>query len=240
MNAEALSALFSTDLGNSLKRESVSSSIANIIIDYLLAKKLQPGDQLPTEQEFMAHLGVGRNSVREAIKMLTFLGVVEIRKGVGSFISSSIPSSALNPLILSLALEQGLSMDLIELRILIDTGVCNLVIDKVDEEGIQILEETNERIGQLLEASTEISPPLNELDFAFHEKLFELADNSLVEKVGMAVYKLFNFAMEKSMVSDPKQAYLNHKLIIEAIRDKDKAKLEENVRKSLAVWSQFV
>ena len=240
MNTEALASLFNMTEGNSLKRESVSSSIANIIIDYLLAKKLKPGDQIPTEQEFMAHLGVGRNSVREAIKMLSFLGVVEIRKGVGSFISSSIPSSAINPLILALAFEQGLSMDLVELRVLIDTGVGNLVIDKVDDEGIALLEAANERIEKILEDATEISPPLHELDFAFHETLFKLADNPLVEKIGMAVYKLFNFAMEKSMVSDPKQAYLNHKLIIKAIKERDKMSLQQNTRESLEVWSKFV
>lgn len=240
MNAEALSILFDMEQGNSLKRETVSSSIANIIIDYLMAQKLKPGDQLPTEQEFMIHLGVGRNSVREAIKMLTFLGVVEIRKGVGSFISSSIPSSALNPLILSLAFDQGLSMDLVELRVMIDTGVGNLVIDKVDQKEIDLLETTNERIMQFIEHSDELSPPFHQLDFAFHELLFKLAGNPLVEKIGMAVYKLFNFTMEKSMVSDPRQAYLNHKLIIKAIQERDKAKLQDNTRKSLAVWSQFV
>ncbi|MDD3942171.1 MAG: GntR family transcriptional regulator, partial [Sphaerochaetaceae bacterium] len=106
MNAEALSVFFTNSQGNSLKRESVPSSIANMIIDYITAKKLKPGDQLPTEQEFMTYLGVGRNSVREAIKMLSFLGVVEIRKGIGSYISDSISSSALNPLVLSLAFEQ--------------------------------------------------------------------------------------------------------------------------------------
>lgn len=240
LNAEELSAFFNAGQDYSFKRETVSFSIANIIIDYLMAQKLQPGDQLPTEQEFMAHLGVGRNSVREAIKMLTFLGVVEIRKGVGSFVSSKIPTSALNPLILSLAFEQGLSMDLVELRILIDTGVGDLVIDKVDQNGIDLLETANERIVQFLKNPSGNSTSFHELDFSFHELLFKLAENPLVEKIGMAVYKLFNFAMEKSMVSDPKQAYLNHKLIIQAIQDRDKVKLKENTRESLAVWSQFV
>lgn len=240
MNADALSILFDNTQGNSLKRETVSSSIANMIVDYITAKKLKPGDQLPTEQEFMTHLGVGRNSVREAVKMLSFLGVVEIRKGVGSYITDSISSSALNPLVLSLAFEQGLSMDLIELRILIDSGVGAIVIDKADEDGIDLLEQTNEQIGKSIKNRDQDTVPLKELDFAFHQAMFKIAENPLVEKIGMAVYKLFNFAMEKSMVADPEQAYQNHKLIIEAIKERDKAKLIENTRKSLTVWSKFV
>ncbi|WP_422479429.1 FadR/GntR family transcriptional regulator [Pleomorphochaeta sp. DL1XJH-081] len=240
MNADTLSILFDNTDGNSLKRESVSSSIANMIVDYITAKKLKPGDQLPTEQEFMTHLGVGRNSVREAVKMLSFLGVVEIRKGIGSYITDSISSSALNPLVLSLAFEQGLSMDLLELRILIDSGVGAIVIDKADEDGIALLEKTNEQIGESIRNLDQDTIPLKELDFAFHQAMFRIAGNSLVEKIGMAVYKLFNFAMEKSMVADPEQAYQNHKLIIEAIKERNKAKLIENTRKSLAVWSKFV
>lgn len=240
MNADTLSILFDNTDGNSLKRESVSSSIANMIVDYITAKKLKPGDQLPTEQEFMTHLGVGRNSVREAVKMLSFLGVVEIRKGIGSYITDSISSSALNPLVLSLAFEQGLSMDLLELRILIDSGVGAIVIDKADEDSIALLEKTNEQIGESIRNLDQDTIPLKELDFAFHQAMFRIAENSLVEKIGMAVYKLFNFAMEKSMVADPEQAYQNHKLIIEAIKERNKAKLIENTRKSLAVWSKFV
>ncbi len=240
MNEEALSILFNNTQGNSLRRETVSSSIANMIVDYITAKKLKPGDQLPTEQEFMTHLGVGRNSVREAVKMLSFLGVVEIRKGIGSYITDSISSSALNPLVLSLAFEQGLSMDLIELRILIDSGVGAIVIDKTDEDGLDLLEQANELIGKSIRNRDQDTVPLKELDFAFHQAMFKIAENPLVEKIGMAVYKLFNFAMEKSMVADPEQAYQNHKLIIEAIKERDKAKLIENTRKSLAVWSKFV
>lgn len=57
-----------------LNRESVSSSIMNMITNYLLSKELKPGDKLPTESEFVQQLGVGRNSVREAIKMLSSRG----------------------------------------------------------------------------------------------------------------------------------------------------------------------
>ncbi|MBN2876771.1 MAG: FadR family transcriptional regulator, partial [Bacilli bacterium] len=175
MNADTLSILFDNTDGNSLKRESVSSSIANMIVDYITAKKLKPGDQLPTEQEFMTHLGVGRNSVREAVKMLSFLGVVEIRKGIGSYITDSISSSALNPLVLSLAFEQGLSMDLLELRILIDSGVGAIVIDKADEDGIALLEKTNEQIGESIRNLDQDTIPLKELDFAFHQAMFRIA-----------------------------------------------------------------
>ena len=107
-------------------------------------------------------------------------------------------------------------------------------------KGSSCLKRRIEQIIASVRHADEDTFPLKELDFTFHEVMFKLAENPLVEKIGMAVYKLFNFAMEKSMVADPEQAYLNHKLIIEAIRDRDKEKLIENTRKSLSVWSQYI
>ena len=83
-----------------IHRESVPSSIINMITDLLIAKKLKPGDQLPTELELAQQLGVGRNSVREAVKSLSYLGVVVIRRGIGTFVADSMPASVLNPLVL--------------------------------------------------------------------------------------------------------------------------------------------
>jgi GntR family transcriptional repressor for pyruvate dehydrogenase complex len=110
-----------------LNREPVSSSIMNLITDYILSKDLKPGDKLPTESEFSQQLGVGRNSVREAIKMLSSLGVIEIKRGLGTFIAKSISPTIVNPLILALAFEQGTSREIFELRLLIDTGAAELL-----------------------------------------------------------------------------------------------------------------
>jgi len=93
-----------------------------MIINYLLSKKLKPGDKLPTESEFSQQLGVGRNSLREAIKMLSSFGIIEIKRGLGTFIAKSMSSSVMNPLILGLVFEQGTSIELFELRLLIETG----------------------------------------------------------------------------------------------------------------------
>ena len=119
-----------------LGRESVSSAVMDQIVNYLLTGELKPGDKLPTEKEFAQQLGVGRNSVREAIKMLSSIGVVEIKRGAGMFIAKTMSSSILNPLILSLVFEQGASVELLELRLLLDTGVAEMAIQKASDQDI--------------------------------------------------------------------------------------------------------
>ena len=76
-----------SDSLKSIKRKPISAEILHMITDNILAGNLKPGDKLPTEFELAESLGVGRNSVREAIKMLHSLGVVEVKMGAGTFIA---------------------------------------------------------------------------------------------------------------------------------------------------------
>ena len=108
-------------------RETVPSKIVDAIVDLIINKELQPGDKLPSENEWMEIFGVGRNSIREAIKMLSSLGIVEIRKGQGTFVAKKVSSNMFNPLLFAMVLDQPLSIHLVELRIMIEKGVGELV-----------------------------------------------------------------------------------------------------------------
>ena len=59
------------------------------ILELILERDLVPGDPLPTENELTAALGVGRNTLRESLKALQALGVIEIRHGFGMFVAPS-------------------------------------------------------------------------------------------------------------------------------------------------------
>jgi GntR family transcriptional repressor for pyruvate dehydrogenase complex len=74
-----------------LKREPISVTILNMITDNIISGTLKPGDKLPTEIELAESLGVGRNSVREAIKMVSSFGAIEVKMGSGTFIANSMP-----------------------------------------------------------------------------------------------------------------------------------------------------
>ena len=68
----------------------------NMITDDILSGNLKPGDKLPTENELAESLGVGRNSVRKAIKMLSSFGVIEVKMGAGTYIAESMHGSILS------------------------------------------------------------------------------------------------------------------------------------------------
>jgi DNA-binding FadR family transcriptional regulator len=205
-----------------LRHQPVTTSIVNLIIDYLLKKELKPGDKLPTEIEFAEQLGVARNSVREAIKMLTSLGVIEVRRGVGTFISTSISTSAFNPLILNLVFDQGTSQELAEIRYLFEVGMAELLLERVTDADMLMLEDANERIREAAETVPHDNQLLRELNINFHRQMMLITRNKLIVKMGTAVYTIYRAASEAVVSKDPLADYKHHKKLMEFIRKKDR------------------
>jgi len=228
------------DIIQPLNREPISVTILNMITDSILSGKLKPGDKLPTEMELAQTLGVGRNSVREAIKMLSSLGVIEIKRGAGTFIARSISSLMLNPLILSLAFEQGTSRELVELRLLLEVGAAELAIEKASDKEIERLEEANNKLKEASEKNINDPKVLRDLDLNVHYTLFEITRNALVEKIAKAVYRLFFASIEKTVKVNPLDAYRNHKMYIDAIKKRDKNLVRKEIRRALSYWIDFV
>ena len=219
-----------------LNRESVSSSIMNLITDYLLSKRLNPGDKLPTESEFAQQFGVGRNSVREAMKMLSSLGVVEIRRGVGTFIPETMSESVFNPTILGLVFEQGTSKELIELRLSLDICVAEMVMQKATDADIQELEAANHRLKNAAGEAALDSRGLRDLDMNFHITMLNITGNKLLIKLGKAIYTLFRASIEKSVFADPYMAFRNHQLVLEGIKKRNRKLIREFISESLSFW----
>ena len=74
-----------------LKKESVVQSVINCLTDAMRNKELKPGDRIPPEPELAASMGVARSSVREAIKILSYLGVLESKRSEGHLCLQRLP-----------------------------------------------------------------------------------------------------------------------------------------------------
>ena len=229
-----------SDSLRSIKRKPISAEILNMITDNILAGNLKPGDKLPTEFELAESLDVGRNSVREAIKMLHSLGVVEVKMGAGTFITSSMNGAILDPLILSLAFEQGTSRELVDLRLMIEIGAANLAIQDATDEEIERLQAANEKLREAAEKQNSDSNYLREADLNIHYTLFEIAKNRFLAKIGKAIYRLFFASIEKTVEIDAYRAYLKNKLYIDAIKARDKELVSAKIREALAEWVDYV
>lgn len=119
-----------------INRSSVVQRVIDRLTQAMLSGELKPGDKIPTEMELSEQLGVARNSIREAIKILVYIGVLEIKRAEGTFVCNGFSESLIDPMIYGIILNQQNEQELHELRAMVETGVMRLAVEKCSEEEI--------------------------------------------------------------------------------------------------------
>ncbi|MCS3843147.1 FadR/GntR family transcriptional regulator [Microbacterium sp. AK031] len=134
---------------------------------------LRPGDRLPSEGELCERLGVSRGPLREAIRTLAALGVIDTRHGSGSYVSELHAADLIKGLGLTVGLLPLDSIiELYELRRALEAHAASLAAARVDVETIERLDALLDR----LEAVTD-DDELSELDHEFHSAIADIAGN---------------------------------------------------------------
>lgn len=144
------------------------------IQELILAGELRPGSRLPPENELAAQLGVGRSSIREAVKALALIRVVDVRQGDGTYVTSLEPHLLLEGLGFAVDLVQDDSiLQVVEVRRLFEPVATGLAAERIDEMALAALEghvEGMERAGNDQEQ-------LLRCDQLFHKTVFEATGN---------------------------------------------------------------
>ena len=115
------------------KRESAVDIVVNNIKQLLIERKLKPGDRLPSELEISEGMGVSRGSVREAMKILTAFGLVDIRVGNGTYICDTPGTKLMDSLLFSFFIANPDTKNLYELRKALEIDVLQLILAHYDE-----------------------------------------------------------------------------------------------------------
>lgn len=149
------------------------------IEERILDGRLKAGDHLPSERELAQMLGVSRPSLRESLRVLEALGVVEIRRGGGVDGGAALVGTPgpgfVNLLKLQLALGHFSAMDVLETRIALETWSCSeAAYRSTDTDHAELAEILDSMDDPLIEAKE-----FNRLDTAFHVRIAEAAGNSL-------------------------------------------------------------
>ena len=156
-----------------LKEKTVVQKIIDEIKNSLIKEELFPGDKLPSEEQLCKIFSVSRISVREAIKMLSALGVVIIKRGDGTYISKGIDSSVTNSLVFQLILQEKSSEELAELRTMLEIGILEVVMDKRTAEDIRKIEESIKNFEEEYSRGIIDREKLSKCDLDFHLKVIE-------------------------------------------------------------------
>lgn len=227
----------------SLANKSVVERITDQITNAIINGELKPGEKIPTEVELCESFGVGRNSVREAIKILEAYGVLEIRRADGTYIRQQYDNKMLYPVLYGIILQKDSKNQIVELRKVIDVGIFQEAMKRMTEEKIKELEEELGRMKEEIYKENASSSEMFDSDVRFHAIIVGILDNRLLESIGDYVDKItmqsrietINYILENKFQDDFIEL---HKEIINMFKEKQENKIIEIIDKHYKYWEK--
>lgn len=221
---------------NSTVVENVLQQIRNAIS----SGRFRSGDRLPSEFELMKELNVSRNSLREAMKILSAIGVVEIRRGDGTYICNEVKPSFIDTVAYSVLLESSSAEELIEFRQTLDEDVLHMAVRRATDEDIRQLQEyINQMRAKFNDGEIGAAA---KYDYLFHQYMAKCTRNRLLERMVLGVYSLFERSIEKNIRTEElfASADQHHEAMLDCIKRRDESKVEEVIAQTLSSWRKDV
>ncbi len=149
------------------------------IKEMIISGELCAGDRLPPEKELSEKLGLSRSSLREAVKALEIIRVLDVRRGDGTYVTSLEPKLLTEAMTFIVDLHQDESiLDIFEVRRILEPAAAAMAAGRITPEQITALRATMENIND--ETSVE---SLVDHDLVFHELIATAANNSYLSSV---------------------------------------------------------
>ncbi len=189
----------------------------------IYAGRLSRGDQIASDRELARNLGVGRSAVREALKVLDVLGMIEIRPGQGTYITNRETNFFSVPLAWSLFMDGGQIEDILMIRNTLEEKSAELAADCTDEKLLRKLENTVDRMKQAYEEKN-YQKFLNE-DLNFHGCIAECSGNSIIFLMIQTIRSLVRRVCRHAPVeyAEIDQIHREHLAVYEAVLRRDAA-----------------
>jgi len=214
-------------------RETVHVAIARRLLEYLSKGDFQPGDRIPSERQLAEVLGIGRSAVRDALKPLALLGLLDIRQGHGTFLKSTESK------VLPDAIEWGLfigarrTRDLFEARCHLEMMVVGIAAERRSEQDVEHLRDLIVK----MRASSRDPATFVRADVEFHHRIAEASNNQTLLQIMTSISSLLQVWIARVMRNEHNfQSSMNeHFKVFEAIEARDADRAREAMR--LHVWA---
>jgi DNA-binding FadR family transcriptional regulator len=214
---------------HTLKRTLVTDEVQRALKAYIAENGLRPGQALPTEGELARQFGVSRSSVREAVKSLEGLGILESRVGSGIYVRKFSFDPILDNLSYGLLTELTHLQDVLEVRLHLESGMAERVVGECDEAQLERLRAIL-RSWDVESLAGRYSPTL---DRTFHGALLGTVDNPLVGRILDLFWDVFSRASSTAALagpSDPRETYNRHVPILKGLEDQDAEATQAAIR----------
>jgi len=220
-----------TDVLRPILRQSLTDDLAQRVKQLIQAEGRQPGDRLPAISELARRFGVGHPTLREALKKLETLGVVDIRHGSGMYVGKNHNMLLLSNPVFDAAVTRKLLVDLIEARMAIELRSVGLAATNATDEQLdamtQSLASAEQNFGN--------DNALNVANMSFHRQIALGSGNTVLCQILEVLSNLFQ--QEQRLILDihgsREKDHAEHLAILEALRQKNETLAVERMRAHL-------
>jgi len=202
-----------------LRRAGLTEMLVARILGLVTAGNLEAGDQLPSERKLAETFNVSRPTLREAIRALAVLGVLEVRHGGGIFVSKLGAAELLQPLTFFLTLRSTEVEKLYDARQLIEGDIAARAARAAGPDDVAGLEALIDE----QEAVTTSPEAYRDVDTAFHQRLAALADNEFLARAAQSL-NVLGLEFRKIASETPsviRQSIADHRAIVAALARHD-------------------
>lgn len=223
---------------NRIDKVSITDQVVGELTNFIKNGNYEIGDKLPPEETLRKSLGVGRSTVREALRILQAMRIIEIRPGKGAFVLNS--SSPTLKMVHDWFTENQTEIEhLMRVRLVIESLAVSLAISSGTEEQIGRIQHIHERFKQVYEEDRLNNFKLAVLDNDFHAAILAASNNPYVVRIGSLIsealveYRKRSFAVVKNIVN----ALYPHEQILRFLLERNQkaavAAIEEHIAVSL-------
>lgn len=209
------------------------------LIEYISSKHYKIGDRLPQEEALAANLNTNRSTLREILRVLEVMGIIDSRRGSGNVYLGNIEIGFMNLILVSSMMENGKPLEFCSVRASIEASAIDVFIDKAVDADIYKLEilYSDHMSGDIDKSSFEYL----DAHLRFHEQLMKYYDSEIAKQLVRSGLRLMRRDYDKELVQDSSistetklrlKAKLegnSHLMIINAIKARDKSKARELV-----------
>jgi len=209
---------------------------------YIIGNGIKTGDPFPTEHELGKKLGISRTAIREALKRLETLGIIEVRPGIGRFVREFNFEAILGGLPYNLDMEIKSFREILEVRICLESWFITKDINKFTQKNISELKEILKKMEVQVINDIE-EKELVKIHSKFHTTLYKNSGNSLLINLinTFSTIQRNLTLVHRYKTKDRKLFIQQHQLLLEAIEKKDLKLAQKRLREHFneaKTWSK--
>ena len=221
-----------------VSRTTLSEQVAMQLAAELKVNRWKPGEKLPSEAELCQVFNVGRSTLREALKSLSFIGMIRMRAGGGSYVADQRSKYMDGPLLAKGVLNTEKEVnDFCEARLLLETEVAGLCAQRATEEDFRAMDKLVREMKTTIDAGGE---GFKDLDLGLHIAMATACRNEVLAELLKHIRAGLQELIAKSLLlpAGMELAYKQHRTLLEVLKQRDPARARKAMRTHLRAFQR--